>query len=329
MRWIKESIFFILCGGTVDVYRAFGQAVQNRREQVLTQMHFGAVYEAEKYGFSRDLTLIQSSFWKVLEAAQLGYTDFGYIHCIDEQADLDAIMQPGGLLSWMCELKQKGIVRHLGFSSHTPHIATQLIATGLFDLFMFSINPAYDYGSGEYSNGSVQERRALYQTAVAQKVGISVMKAFAGGQLLDASRSPLHVAFNPYQCIQYALDKPGVLTVLPGVASVADVKEILAFFAVSAEQKDYSILPSLTLDQQEARCVYCNHCAPCPQGLDIGLINKYYDLALQGDERAVFHYQQLRHHASDCVQCGHCAKRRPFRVDQPAKMKRIADYFTI
>ena len=26
-------------------------------------------------------------------------------------------------------------------------------------------------------------------------------------------------------------------------------------------------------------CVYCNHCQPCPAGLNVGLINKYYDLA--------------------------------------------------
>ena len=33
-------------------------------------------------------------------------------------------------------------------------------------------------------------------------------------------------------------------------------------------------------------CVYCNHCQPCPMGLNVGLINKYYDLALAGDEMA-------------------------------------------
>ena len=38
-------------------------------------------------------------------------------------------------------------------------------------------------------------------------MGISVMKAFSGGQLLDEKTSPLGCALTEYQCIQYALDK--------------------------------------------------------------------------------------------------------------------------
>ena len=53
------------------------------------------------------------------------------------------------------------------------------------------------------------------------------MKAFAGGQLLDAKLSPFGQALSKNQCIQYALDKPGVITVLPGFRSPDDLKEVL------------------------------------------------------------------------------------------------------
>ena len=36
-----------------------------------------------------------------------------------------------------------------------------------------------------------------------------------GGQLLDDRTSPFGRALTKIQCLQYALDKPGVLTVLP------------------------------------------------------------------------------------------------------------------
>ena len=45
------------------------------------------------------------------------------------------------------------------------------------------------------------------------------------------------------------------------------------------------------------RCVYCKHCHPCPAGLDIALINKYYDLAMQGDNPAKEHYLTLEKRA--------------------------------
>ncbi len=60
----------------------------------------------------------------------------------------------------------------------------------------------------------------LYRRCETEGVGISVMKAFSGGQLLDAKTSPFGRALTEYQCIQYALDKPGVLTILPGVRSM-------------------------------------------------------------------------------------------------------------
>ncbi len=66
-------------------------------------------------------------------------------------------------------------------------------------MLMFSINPAYDYRHGEYAIGSGGER-AAYRRCKAEGVGISVMKAFSAGQLLDAKTSPTE-----YQCIQYAL----------------------------------------------------------------------------------------------------------------------------
>ena len=94
---------------------------------------------------------------------------------------------------------------------------------------VFSINAAYDYQHGDYANGSAGERMALYRRCEAEGVGISVMKPFAGGKLLTRKLSPFGQALTPYQCIQYALDKPGVLTVLPGIRNREDVQELLGF----------------------------------------------------------------------------------------------------
>ena len=72
------------------------------------------------------------------------------------------------------------------------------------------------------------------------------MKAFSGGQFLDAATSPFGQALTEYQCIQYALDKPGVLTVLPGIRDMADLKRILGFLEAAPEEKDYSVIGSFT-----------------------------------------------------------------------------------
>ena len=73
--------------------------------------------------------------------------------------------------------------------------------------------------------------------------------------------------------------------------------------------------------------MYCNHCQPCPAGIDIGLANKYYDLALAGDAIAANHYTKLTVKASACLQCGHCESHCPFSVKQMERMEKISAYF--
>lgn len=140
-----------------------------------------------------------------------------------------------------------------------------------------------------------------------------LVKSFAGGQLLDARQSPFCRALTRVQCIQYALDRPGVLTVLPGVRGLGDL-EILAYVDATPEERDYSVLADMPPESRAVSCMYCNHCQPCPAGIQIGTVSKYYDLACLGDQLAGEHYRNLEHHASECVGCGHRGSRCPFGV---------------
>ena len=194
-------------------------------------------------------------------------------------------------------------------------------------MVMFSINPGYDFNKGDYANGTNNERMNLYRRCEKEGVGISVMKPFSGGQLLEDRTSPFGKKLTRIQCIQYALDKPGVLTVLPGIRGKEDLLEILKYVTASEEEKDYSIIGNFTQIDAKGKCVYCNHCMPCPAGLDIGLINKYYDLARLGDNLAKDHYMNLEKTAKDCITCGHCNMRCPFKVNQVDRMKEIKEFF--
>ncbi len=198
---------------------------------------------------------------------------------------------------------------------------------GIRDKVYLQIHFGADYTSGEYGIGESGERYDLYCRCQREGVGITVMKPFCGGQLLDAAQSPFGVALTKAQCIQYALDKPGVIAVLPGFGNEQEMREVLACLDAPAEERDYSCLGELAPDGAVGRCVYCKHCHPCPAGLDIALINKYYDLAMQGDNLAREHYLTLEKRAGDCIGCGHCDSRCPFHVAQSRRMQDILAYF--
>ena len=318
--------YFDMAAGDAVPFPAYGRALSGCREKVYFQIHFGADYRSGKYGWTLNLEEIKRSVDWQLKALRTDYIDFGFIHCIDEEADLEKTLS-GGTVPYLQQLKKEGVVRHIGLSSHTPSVVMKMLDTGLLDMLMFSINPAYDYNHGEYAIGGSDERSALYRRCQAEGVAISVMKAFSGGQLLDAKTSPFGQAMTECQCIQYALDRPGVVTVLPGVRNREDLQRILGFFNATDEEKDYSMISSLTPKEVAGKCVYCNHCQPCPAGLDIGLINKYYDLSRAGDALARDHYNNLSVKASDCLACGHCDSRCPFHVHQVERMQEIAAYF--
>ena len=224
--------YFDMAASEAKPYPCYARAFEGKREQVYLQMHFGAVYDSGKYGWTRDLKKIRKTFEGQLSMLHTDYTDMGFVHCIDEMSDYEKIMS-GGIWDYMKSLKENGVIRHLGLSSHDPEIIRRFLDTGLIDMVMFSINPAYDY----------------------------------------------------------------------------------------------SVIGQFTPQNADGICVYCNHCQPCPKGLNVGMINKYYDLALAGDEMAKGHYDKLEVKAGECIQCGHCESRCPFHVKQETRMQEIRRYF--
>ena len=320
--------YFDMAASEAQAFDYYRRAFLGKRDKVYLQMHFGADYSSGKYGWTTELGRIEHGMEWLLKKLDTDYIDFGFMHCLDEKEDLEHYIS-GGVLQHIQQLKEQGVVRHIGLSSHNPDIVSKVLDMGCIDVVMFSINPAYDYRQGEYAIGEIDERQALYQRCLKENIGITVMKPFGGGQLLDERLSPFKRALSRYQCIQYALDKPGVINVLPGFRNMEDLEQVLGYLDASADERDYSVLADFAPAEASGKCVYCSHCHPCPKGLDIALINKYYDLARIGDELAKDHYLNLALHAGDCIKCGHCDKRCPFNVEQMKRMEEIKDYFGI
>ncbi|MDO4541951.1 MAG: 4Fe-4S dicluster domain-containing protein, partial [Bacillota bacterium] len=80
----------------------------------------------------------------------------------------------------------------------------------------------------------------------------------------------------------------------------------------------------------EGRCMYCNHCQPCPEGIDIATVTKYLDIATTAGNISTTirdHYDALEKHADDCLGCQDCESRCPFNVSIMKNMERAAALF--
>lgn len=147
------------------------------RKEVFYQIHFGANYASGTYGWSTDGETIRRSVEWQLANLKTDYIDYGFIHCIDEVADWKQYWK-NGAFAYLMQMKEQGIVKHIGLSSHTPATIQKVLDEVSVDMLMFSVNPGYDYQKGEYAKGSVDERSAIYSRCEKEGIGISVMKPF-------------------------------------------------------------------------------------------------------------------------------------------------------
>lgn len=321
-----------------------GAALEGRRERFIIQGHLCTVYEDEQYMRTRDIEKTKASFKDLLARLRTDYIDVGMIHYVDSEDDFKTVFE-GPIYEYALELKEKGVIRHIGMSSHNPHIALKAVEKGYIDVLMFSINPAYDMEASDTDIYDLMEfkgmekghlvadeaRQKLYSLCESSGVAITVMKPLGAGTLLDAKSSPFGVAMTVPQCIQYALDRNGVKVVIVGCHTVQEVLEAVKYYDLSSEERSYShIFASGNSIHMTGRCMYCNHCQPCPAHIDIAAVTKFLDLTLQQEsvpETVMEHYKSLSANADDCLMCGKCESNCPFGVNIRENMKKARSVF--
>lgn len=335
--------YFDLYASDPEMRRAVGKALKGRREKFLIQSHICSVWKNGQYLRTRKLDEVKKGFEEMMSLLDTDYLDVGMIHYCDAMKDWEDIVE-NGILEYARELKRQGRIKCLGLSSHNPLVAERAVNEGGIEVLMFSVNPCYDL---QPANEDVEEiwndknyeghltnmdpdRQRLYETCQRKGVGITVMKAFGGGDLLGSNQIA-GVSLTVNQCISYALSRPAVSVVLAGAHTVEELQESAAYCDASAEEKDYATaLASFPRVNWVGHCMYCSHCEPCPRFIDIASVTKFLHLAeAQGQipETVREHYKVLRRHAEDCIRCGACESRCPFGVEIRKNMERAVKIF--
>ena len=327
-----------------DFRSNLGRALRGRREKFVLQAHLCTIWKDGQYKRTRDAAEVREGFADQLRRLETDHVEIGMIHYVDSLADWETV-KTGPVMAYALELKAAGTIGCVGLSSHNPQAALAAVRSGLIDVLMFSVNPCYDlqpasedveelWAPKNYAAPLLNmdpERQELYETCQRLEVGITVMKAFGGGDLLSDSLSPAGKALTAFQCLQYALDRPGVSCVMSGARSLEDLKESAAFEEAPEAERDYAAaLAELPKISWKGHCMYCGHCAPCPKGIDVAAVTKFLNLCkAQGQipETVREHYAALPHKAGECVQCGSCEGRCPFSVGAVENMRQAAELF--
>lgn len=117
----------------------------------------------------RDRKGAEKELHESMKLLHTDYFDVYQLHAVNTKWDVEAAFAPGGVMELMQELKEKGIARNIGFSSHDEDTAIRMIELYDFDSVLFPFNwfMHMEHGMGD----------RLLKVAKERNMGILCMKS--------------------------------------------------------------------------------------------------------------------------------------------------------
>lgn len=275
----------------------------------------------------------KQEFYTSLERTEAGYFDFYLLHAIKE--DNYELYDKYHLWDFVKEQKEKGLIKHYGFSFHSgPGLLDQLLTEHPdVDFIQLQLNYA------DWDDLTILSR-ANYEIAVSHNVPIVVMEPVKGGLLANPPKEVKEILSkaNPDAsyaswAIRFAASLPCVMTVLSGMSDMAQMQDNLSYMSrfapldyeeratIEQAQRAIASIPSIP-------CTACHYCTPgCPIEMPIPEIFKAMNkqIMYQRFDEAKAAYDHITNErgvkASDCIACGQCEEACPQNIHVIERLK--------
>ncbi|MCR4823857.1 MAG: aldo/keto reductase [Bacteroidales bacterium] len=291
-----------------------------------------------------------------LEIFKTEYIDYYLLHSVKDMDDFNNRFGNTGILEFLLKEREAGRIRHLGFSFH-----------GHKDGFdgMMALHEKYhwdfvqiqmNYVDWEHPNGRNTRADYLYAELDKREIPIVIMEPLRGGALADIparladelkSREPQRSIAS--WAFRYVGSFPRVMCALSGMTYMEHLQDnlenFLNFEPLDDEEKKLLLHVATQMeDYPLVRCTACQYCMPCPYGINIPGIFKFYnDNVTAGTyvtSKEQEGYARMRRkfllayneaiptvrQADHCISCRRCEKECPQNIHIPDELRRIDRY---
>lgn len=239
-------------------------------------------------------------FWSDLETSlknlKTDYLDLYQFHNISFVPKKD-----DELFKAMLEAKEKGMIRHIGITTHKITFAHEAIESGLYE----SLQYPFSYLSGDEEIELVEKCKKL-------DVGFIAMKAMGGGLITNSKAS--FAFLNQFD------------NVLPiwGVQKISELDEFLSYDSNTV--LDDELKSTIENDKKELGedfCRGCGYCMPCPEEIKISICARMslWVRRFPTEPHLTEEWQKTMAQTENCIECYACVDKCPYELDIPRILK--------
>jgi len=259
-----------------------------------------------------------------LKALGLDYVDFYAWHGINNEDLLKTAVQKNGPVETLHRLKEEGLIRHIGFSTHAP---LDIIIDAMRTDFFSFVNLHYYY--------FFQRNFPAVQLASEMDMGVFIISPNEKGGLLFKPSLKVENLCKPMSPIQFnerfCLSHPQVTTLSMGMHEPEHFTQNLDFLTQKSQPNPAFLRVKqkvdAPLDKISGLCTSCDQCLPCPENINIPEVLRFRNLIEAYDmlDYGRFRYNMFEGQghwfpgkfAFNCTECGDCLPRCPENLNIP------------
>ena len=286
----------------IDTARGYNQS-ERLIGQALELIGREKFYLATK-SMNRDYNGVLEELDISLSELKTSYIDLFQFHNVRTFEELDFILSDNGALKAIKEARERGIVKEIGITSHSPEILSKAIGTGEFSTIQCPYNPVE------------LQAEELFEKAKEMNIGVIVMKPLAGGAIRNGELA-----------LRFIINNPNITVVIPGMDSLEQVNTNASVGINRREltEEEKNILFEEANSLGSEFCRRCGYCLPCPQGIDIPtqFLMEGYFTRYNLQEWAKTRYDAMEKRAVHCIECGKCESKCPYNLPIRKMLKRV------
>lgn len=273
-----------------------------------------------------------------LERTGAGYFDFYLLHALSKNNVEN--YEKYGIWEFVREAKEKGLIRHYGFSFHdTPELLDEIL-TKHPDAEFVQLQINY----GDWENPAVRSREC-YEVCVRHGKPVVVMEPIKGGTLANPPQAVVDTfrAADPEMsvaswAVRFAASLDQVMVVLSGMSTKEQMEDNISYmkeFRPLSEQEQATVekVQEILAGIDQIPCTSCHYCTGgCPKQIQIPVIFEAMNRRLvygQNEEAQKRYDKAVQEHgrASDCIHCLQCENACPQHIGITSWLQKAAAQF--